>query len=72
MQFGMEKHAKVAFKKIFLVKSKNITGDVNTEITDLELKGTNKYLENNEDNIINHAVNNENIRIEFHRRTRAI
>ena len=44
MQFDLGKWAKVIFKKNSQVTSKNITIEINTEITDLEHFKTNKYL----------------------------
>ena len=57
MQFGLEKWAKVTFKKGSLVKSKNISRDMNTDITELKYDKTYKYLGNNEANGINHTMN---------------
>ena len=72
MQFGLDKCAKVKFKKDLLVKSKNITLYINTEIRELEKNKTNKYLGINEANGINHTIIKEKLRNEFYRRIRAI
>ena len=44
MEFGLEKCVRVSFKKGILVKSKNITLDINTEIIKLEHNKAYKYL----------------------------
>ena len=43
MQFGLDKCVKVTFKKVSQANSKNITLNVNMEITVLEHNKTNKY-----------------------------
>ena len=57
MQFGLEKYAKVIFKKGSLVKSNSITLDINTEITELEHNKTDKNLGTDEMNGINKTIN---------------
>ena len=52
MQFGLEIYAKVTYKKGSLVKCKNITLDINTEITELEHNKTDLGI--NEANCIRH------------------
>ena len=58
-QSGREKCAKVTFKKGSLVKSKNISLDINTDITGLEHNKIYEYLKINEVNGINHTINKE-------------
>ena len=72
MLFGLYKCAKATFKKCSLVKSKNITLDINTEIRELEINETYKYLGINETNYINYTTNKEKIRKEIPGRIRAI
>ena len=60
MWFILEKCAKITFKKGLLVMSKNIILDINTEITKFEYNKTNKWLEINEVNGINHTTNKKN------------
>ena len=72
MQFGLEKCAKVTCKKGLPVKSKNITLDINPEITELEHNKTYEYLGIDQSNGINYTMNKEKIRKEFYRRIRAI
>ena len=43
IQFSLDKCAKVSFKKGLVVNSKNITLDINMEITKLEHMNTYKY-----------------------------
>ena len=52
--------------------SKNITLDINTEITVLGCNKTNKYLGTNKGNAINHIIIKEKMRKEFYRKIRAI
>ena len=59
MQFGKDKHMKITFKKGMLVTSKNISLYIITEITELELNKTYKYLGINEANGINYTINKE-------------
>ena len=54
MQFGPNKCKIVTLKKGSLVKSKNITQDINTEITELEGYKTHNYAGLNQANGINH------------------
>ena len=55
----------VLFKKDSLVKSKNITLDINKEIIKFEHHKTNKYLGINETNGMNHIINKEKIKKRF-------
>ena len=57
IQFGLEKCAKVKYKKGSLRKCKSITLDINTEITDLECNKTNKYFGINEMVGVNQTTN---------------
>ena len=41
MEFGLEKFANVSFKKSILIKSKNITLDINVKITENSIKPIN-------------------------------
>ena len=77
IQFALEKSEKVTFKKVTFkkglpLKSKNMTLDINTEMTDSEHNTIYKYLRINEANGINHTINKEKIRKEFYRKIRAI
>ena len=56
MQLSLDKHVKVTFKKGSLVKSKKISLDQNTKITELEQNGTYRYSGINEANGINHII----------------
>ena len=62
MQFGLDKYAKVTFKKASLGKSKNIILDINTEITGLEHNKACKYFGINEAIGINDTVSKNIIR----------
>ena len=64
MQFGLDKHVKVVFRKGLQIKSKIIMWNINTEITELEHNKIYKYLGINEVNDINHTMNKEKIRKE--------
>ena len=56
MQFSREKCGKVTFKKGSLVQTKNITLEINTEISEVE---HNKYLGINQANGINQTIKKE-------------
>ena len=56
MLFGLDKCAKVTFKKDSKVKSKTIL-DINREITELEHNKTYEYFGINEANGVNNSVN---------------
>ena len=68
MWFGLEKSAKVTFKKGSLAKTKIFTPDINTEITKLEYNKTYEYFGIDEANGINHMIKKK----EFYRRIRII
>jgi hypothetical protein len=44
MEFGLEKCAKITFKRGKLIKSQNLVIDINREIQELEQEKTYKYL----------------------------
>jgi hypothetical protein len=44
MEFGLEKFAKITFKRDKLIHSQNLVIDINREIQELELGKTYKYL----------------------------
>ena len=56
MQFDLDKCAKVTFTKGSLVKTKNITQDINTEITELKLNKMCKYFRINKVKGINRNI----------------
>ena len=66
MQFGLHQCVKVIFKKISLVKSKNITVNLNTEITEVEHNETYKYFGMKKANGVSHTTNKDKIRKEFY------
>ena len=72
MQFGLDKCAKVTFKREKLVRTSDIQVDTNTIIQELEQEGTYKYLGINEGDGIQHATIKEKIRKEYYRRVRLI
>jgi len=54
MEFGLEKCAKIAFKKGKLVHSQNLVIDINREVQELEQGKTYKYLGIEESESIQH------------------
>jgi len=72
MTFGLEKCAKISFRRGSIQKTTDIKIDVNTTIRRLEPRETYKYLGFSEGNGINHSVMKEKIRKEYYRRIRLI
>ena len=66
-QFGLHKCTKLTSRKDSLVKYKNITIDIKTEITELEHNKTNQILRNNEAKRISLTIIKEEIK-EFYTR----
>jgi tRNA G37 N-methylase Trm5 len=72
MEFGLEKCAKIAFKKGKLIHSKNLVIDINREIQELEQGKTYKHLGNEESEGIQHQQMKEKLKEEYRRRLRMI
>ena len=72
MEFGLDKCAKVTFKKGKLTSTENINLGLDTVIQDLEQDSTYKYLGINEGDGIQHATMKEKIRKEYYRRIRLV
>ena len=64
MEFGLEKCAKIPFKRGKLVHSQNLVLDINTEIQDLEQGKTYKYLGIDESEGIQHQQMKERMKQE--------
>ena len=71
MEFGLEKRAKIAFKRGKLVHSQNLVIDINREIQELERGKTYKYLGIEEREGI-HQKMKERLKREYNRRLRMI
>ena len=72
MEFGLEKCAKIAFKRGKLVHSQNLVIDINREIQELEQGKTYKYLGIEESEGIQHQKMKERLKREYSRRLRMI
>ena len=72
MEFGLEKCAKIAFKRGKLVHSQNFVIDINREIQELEQGKTYKYLGIEESEGIQHQQMKERLKQEYSRRLRII
>jgi hypothetical protein len=72
MEFGLDKCAKVVFKKGKLVHSHNLVVDINREIQELEQGKTHKYLGTEESDGIQHQQMEETLKKEYARRLRMI
>ena len=72
MEFGLEKCAKVIFKRGCLTSTSNNHIDSSVNIKELEQERTYKYLGVNEGDGIQHAATKEKIRKEYYRRIRLI
>ena len=70
MEFGLEKCAKIAFRRGKLVHSQNLVIDVNREIQELEQRKTYKYLGIEESEGIQHEQMKERLKQEYSRRWR--
>jgi hypothetical protein len=68
MEFGLDKCAKIVFKKGKLVQSRNSVVDINREIQELEQGNTNKYLGTVESDNIQHQQMKEKLKNEYTRR----
>jgi len=72
MEFGLEKCAKIAFKRGKLVQSQNLVIDINREIQELEQGKTYKCLGIEESEGIQHQQMKERLKQEYSRRLRMI
>jgi len=72
MEFGLEKHAKFAFKRGKLIHSQNLVIDINREIQELEQEKTHKYLRMEEIEGIQHEQMKERLKQEYSKRLRMI
>jgi hypothetical protein len=72
MEFGLEKCAKIAFKRCKLVHSQNLVIDINREIQKLEQGKTWKYLRIEESGGIQHQQMKGRLKQEYSRRLRMI
>jgi len=72
MEFGLEKCAKIAFKRGKLVHSQNLVIDINREIQKLEQGETWKYIGIEESECIQHQQTKERLKQEYSRRLRMI
>ena len=67
MEFGLEKCAKIAFKRGKLVHLQNLVIDINREIQELEQGKTYKYLGIEESEGIQHQKMKERLKQEYNR-----
>ena len=72
MEFGLEKFAKITFKRGKLTHSQNLVIDTNREIQELEQGKTYKYLGIEESEGIQHQQMKERLKKEYSRRLRMI
>jgi len=72
MESGLEKSAKIAFKRGKLVHSQNIVIDITREIQELEQGKTYKYLGTAESEGIQHQQIKKRLKREYSRRLRMI
>jgi len=72
MDFGLEKCAKITFKKGKLIHSQNLVIDINREIQQLEQGKTYKYLGIEESEGTQHQQMKERLKQEYRRRLRII
>ena len=72
MDFGLEKCAKITFKKGKLIHSQNLVIDINREVQELEQGKTYKYLRIEESEGIQHQQMKERLKQEYRRRLRMI
>jgi len=72
MEFGLEKCAKIAFKRGKLVHSQNLAIDINREIQEVEQGETYKYLGIEESEGVQHQQMKEILKQEYNRRLRMI
>jgi len=72
MEFGLEKCAKIGFKRGKLVHSQNLVIDINREIQELEQGNTYRYLGIEESEGVQHQLMKERLKQEYSRRLRMI
>eukprot|EP00795_Rhopilema_esculentum_P006461 gene6461-11909_t len=72
MRFGLDKCAKATFKRRKLAETSSIKIDENTNIEELDQKGTYKYLGIDEGDGIQHSAMKEKIRKEYYRRIKSV
>jgi hypothetical protein len=72
MEYGLEKCAKIAFKRDKLVHSQNLVADINREMQELEHRNTYRYLGIEESEGIQHQQKKERLKQEYSRRLRMI
>ena len=72
MEFGLEKCAKITFKRGKLTHLQNLVIDTNREIQELEQGKTYKYLRTEESEGIQHQQMKERLKKEYSRRLRMI
>ena len=72
MEFGLDKCAKITFKRGKLTHSQNLVIDINREIQELEQGKTYKYLGFEEGEGIQHKQRKERLKQEYNRRMRMI
>jgi hypothetical protein len=72
MEFGLDKCAKIVFKKGKLVHSQNLVVDINRGIQELENGKTYRYLGIDESDGIQHQQMKERLKKEYTRRLRMI
>jgi hypothetical protein len=72
MDFGLEKCAKIIFKKGKLIQSQNLMIDINREIQELQQGKTYKYLGTEESEGMQHQQMKERLKQEYRRRLRMI
>jgi len=72
LDFGLEKCAKIRFKKEKLIHSQNLVIDINRELQELEQGKTYKYLGIEESEGIQHQQMKERLKQEYRRRLRMI
>jgi hypothetical protein len=68
MDFGLEKCAKITFKKRKIIHSQNLMIDIDREIQELEQGKTYKYLGTEESDGIQHQQMKERLKQEYRRR----
>jgi hypothetical protein len=72
MEFGLEKYAKVTFKRGKLISSQNLVIDHNREIQELEQGKTYRYLGIEESEGIQHQQMKDRLNQEYNKRLRMI
>jgi hypothetical protein len=72
LEFGLEKCAKITFKRCKLIHSQNLVIDFNREIQELDQEKMYKYLGIEESEVIQHQQTKERLKQECRRRLRMI